>query len=204
MASWLALAHFPAVADSPWLYFATEKKNAEFVIKLQSNKISGLKYESADIQRTCLQFHSDLNNAVCMGGGVRRISPHVFFFFFCIENIFPLRFGGIFLPSPLRGRSSEREEDGKLPGGELMDQNYRRRKVWTRADKIAFSSLFLSLLHPFPLPRFLRSLPSSSYSGRVSAKRRQRNPSVTPALSATHNLHPSLFAAVPVLDGVIN
>lgn len=98
----------------------------------------------------------------------------VLFFFFCIENIFPLRFGGIFLPSPLRGRSSEREEDGKLPGGELMDQNYRRRKVWTRADKIAFSlPLFLSLLHPFPLPLSSAPFPHPRTAG-VSVRNADR------------------------------
>lgn len=131
-----------------------------------------MKCEQADIQRTCLQFHSDLNNAVGSGGGVRQISKH-FSLFFCIENIFPLRFGGIFLPFPLKGRSSEREEDGKLPGGELMDQNYRRHKVWTRADKIAFSPPFLSLLHPFPLPPSSALLPPPRTAG-VSVRNADR------------------------------
>lgn len=50
------------------------------------------------------------------------------------------------------GRSCESEKDGKLAKAsswELMDQNYPRHKVWTRADKIAFFPP-----NPFSLPSF--------------------------------------------------
>lgn len=71
-------------------------------------------------------------------------------------------------------------------GGELMDQNYPRLKVLTNADEIAFLPLSP---HPPPL---------------LNRRRRQRNPSVTQALSSPCNLHPFLSTVVLVLDGVIN
>lgn len=66
------------------------------------------------------------------------------------------------------GRSCESEKDGKLAKAsswELMDQNYPRHKVWTKADKIAFFFLSLTpfLFHPsLPLsPPLLH--PASQY-----------------------------------------
>lgn len=87
----------------------------------------------------------------------------------------------------LKQRKVKRGELVEANGGELMDQNYSRLKVLTSADEIAFHPPF----SPNPPPLLNR-------------RRRQRNPSVTQALSSPCNLHPFLSTVVPVLDGVIN
>ena len=82
-------------------------------------------------------------------GGIRQICFHAHF----ALKTDSIRAKGI---SPW-GRSCESEKDGKLAKAsswELMDQNYPRHKVWTRADKIAFFSAnpLFSPVPPSPPP----------------------------------------------------